>query len=182
MILSDHDIKKELAMGRIICDPLNTANISNSSLDLRLGNKIVKQRCDVPVCFDINKSGKLTINSEIATFEQTISDDGYILHPGEFILAQTLEYIGSNCDRIIAQVADKSTLARLGLSVCFSAGYIDAGNSLNITLEIKNHGDLMIELQKGMHICQLKFMYLSRPCDEIYNGKYKNSKQLEVAK
>jgi dCTP deaminase len=182
MMLSDHDILKEIKSGEIICEPFDLANLSNSSLDLRLGSKIAKQRCDTIVSFDVNESGKLSIKSEIATLEQTISSDRYILKPSEFILAETFEYVGSNSDRIIAQVADKSTLARLGLSVCFSAGCIDPGNALNITLEIKNPGDLTIELQEGMHICQLKFMYLSHPCDEIYDGKYKNNTQLEIAK
>jgi deoxycytidine triphosphate deaminase len=184
MILSDRDILKEINSRGIICKPFNRANLSNSSIDLRLGTFIAKQRAELPVRFKVDESGKLAIDSEIATYKQDISilpNNKYLLCPGEFILAETLEYVGSNSDLIVAQVADKSTLARLGLSVCFSAGYIDAKNSLKITLEIKNHGDLTIELQYGMHICQLKFFYLSSHCIQPYNGKYVNSTGVEVA-
>jgi deoxycytidine triphosphate deaminase len=73
-------------------------------------------------------------------------------------------------------------MARLGLSTFFGAGYIDPGNVLNITLEIKNNGHVPVELQYGMHICQIRFAYLSSPVTAPYNGKYLNSKTVEGAK
>jgi deoxycytidine triphosphate deaminase len=96
-------------------------------------------------------------------------------------LAETLEYVGQRALDIISEVCDKSTLARLGLSICFSAGYIDAGNVLNITLELKNHSNRAIELQYGQHICQLRFSYLNSPASKGYDGKYLNSRNVEAA-
>lgn len=190
MILSDRDILKELAAGNIACVPFDRDNLSNSSLDLRLGQYIVEHQSGLlsAVKFETNSSGKLKVISSGKSKKTNLLDPNlveghkYMLYPGKFILAQTLEVVGHPNDRIISQVLDKSTLARLGLSVCFSAGYIDAGNVLSITLEIKNNGNIPIELQYGMHICQLRFQYLSSPCLNKYDGKYKNASQIQSAK
>jgi deoxycytidine triphosphate deaminase len=142
-----------------------------------------------PIKFDTDPSGKLTVINPVIPSERDLLDprspngkSNYVLKPGQFVLAQTLELVGHPGDQIISQVLDKSTLARLGLSVCFSAGYIDAGNVLSITLELKNNGNLPIELQYGQHICQLRFQYLSSPVSSKYNGKYLNSLDPEIAK
>lgn len=196
MILSDRDILKEIDAENIICSPFEPKNVSNSSLDLRLGRWIeydffAEELENFPVEIDIDSTGKLTILNPLGKerFDMlghiecpVLEETRYTLMPREFILAQTLEIVGHPHDRIISEVVDKSTLARLGISVCFSAGYIDAGNVLSITLEIKNNGNRPVELQYGMHIAQLKFQYLSSPCLNKYNGKYLNSTMIEEAK
>lgn len=183
MILSDVSIKKEIQAGNIICTPYDERNVSNSSLDLRLGANIMRQMTADPkaVTFEINDHGKTKVVTENYHMVVDLTKSNYILYPDEFILAETLEYVGQPCSHIVSEVADKSTMARLGLSVCFSAGYIDAGNVLNITLEIKNNGKWPVELQYGQHIAQLKFYYLSEPCKNPYSGKYLNSKEVNKA-
>lgn len=189
MILSDFDILKEIKEKNITCLPFDRNNLSNSSIDLRLGQYIIESdNCFGVVKFDTDTSGKLTVLNPITTklydlLDLTTNKSGkFILNPGQFILGHTLETVGQTSDRIISQVLDKSTLARLGLSICFSAGYIDAGNVLSITLEIKNHSKNAIELQYGMHICQIKFQYLNNPVTAIYKGKYTHSRAVEAAK
>jgi deoxycytidine triphosphate deaminase len=195
--LSNYDIERQIESGDIICEPFNKANLSNSSIDLRLDRYLIKQKAnwwrqmlglDV-FKFEVDGNGKLKVDDPGKTEKYDLFWDSqrqhphnYVLKPREFVLGSTLEYVGSNSSHIICQVADKSTLARLGLSVCFSAGYIDSNNVLNITLEVKNNGQLPIELQYGMHICQLKFAYLASPSTEPYHGKYLNSRVAEVAR
>lgn len=189
MFLSDRDILREIESGKIVCEPFDRANLSNSSIDIRLGRYVAKQFNLDPVKFGINEHGKLTVKDAVKpeTYDLLGTTRGeelnnYILYPGNFILAETLEFVGQTSDSIISEVADKSTLTRLGLSVCFSAGYIDTGNALNITLELKNNGNMAIELQYGMHICQIRFAYLNTPTLEKYHGKYTRSTGLEIAK
>lgn len=184
LILSDVDILKELDNGNIICKPFVRPNLSVSSIDLRLGSTLIRhpKPRNRGVRFDIVENGRLTVVGQPKPRVFDLTHSPYILHPGDFILGSTLEYAGSNSDRIIAQVLDKSTLARLGVSICFSAGFIDPGNSLNITLEIKNHGHCPIELRSGMQICQVQFQYLNSPASQKYSGKYINSTQTEAAK
>lgn len=189
MILSDRDIIRELQSGGIVCSPLDEANISSSSIDLRLGQYIVKQsKFTGAVKFKTDNSGKITVVNPPKTKTVDLLDldirnsDKFVIKPGEFILAQTLEIVGHPNGNIVSQVLDKSSLARLGLSICFSAGFIDPGNVLRVTLEIKNNSSFPIELQYGMHICQVKFSYLSSSVLRLYDGKYKYSLNLEIAK
>lgn len=189
MILSDADILREIDLGNIVCNPFNRQNLSNSSLDLRLGQYIISQHKLLgKVRFETDCDGKLTLINQPRVnrtnlLDPTVRDSHkYTIYPGEFVLAQTLEVIGHPGNQIVSQVLDKSTLARIGLSVCFSAGYIDAGNVLSVTLELKNNGNIPIELQYGMHICQIKFSYLNSPCTQKYSGKYLNSLKTQVAK
>lgn len=180
--LSDRDILEEIESGNIVCEPFERSNLSCASIDLRLGANIYKQQSYDPVRFDIDRSGKLKTLDAAELTALTLKDKPFLLYPEEFVLAQTLEYVGQTSDRIISELSDKSTLGRLGLSTFFSAGFIDPGNVLNITLELKNNGNMPIELQYGMHICQIRFAYLSSPCLEKYKGKYLGSRIVEVAK
>jgi dCTP deaminase len=188
MILSDTDILASINSGDIICHPFDRSNVSNSSIDLRLGRYIVKQnRKFNPIKFSADSSGKLTVLNPAKTKIYDLlggdpDDYLYVIRPGEFVLAQTLEFVGNPGVDLVSEVMDKSTLARLGLSVCFSAGFIDAGNALNITLELKNNGNNAIELQYGQHVCQLRFHRLSSPVSSKYSGKYYKSLITEGAK
>lgn len=189
MILSDADILQEMELGNIICTPFDRRNLSNSSIDLRLGQYIVSQhKLMGKIRFETDSSGRLTLINPPRTKRTNLLDptvrDGhkYTIYPGEFVLAQTLEVVGNPGDRIVSTILDKSTLARVGLSTHFSAGFIDAGNVLSVTLEIKNNSRIPIELQYGMHICQCRFQYLASPTISKYNGKYINSLTVEIAK
>jgi dCTP deaminase len=183
--LSDRDILAEMEKGHISCTPFARQNLSNSSLDLRLGDQIIHTRPDPSLLgrasFDLDETGRIK-TSLVDCTNQTTTIDRYLLYPGAFILAHTLEQVGASASHIVGQISDKSTLARLGLSTFFGAGYIDPGNVLNITLEIKNNGHIPIELQAGQHICQIRFAYLNSPVLKPYNGKYQSSTQVEGAK
>jgi deoxycytidine triphosphate deaminase len=200
--LSDRDILAAMADGEIVCQPFNRANLSAASIDLRLGAKIYRRKMPLlnrwfprlfplPVVnFDIDENGRVTVIRKAEDFElinlsgfhYAPDEETYTLYPGDFILAPTLEYVGQNSAEIQSEVCDKSTLARLGLSVCFSAGFVDAGNALHVTLELKNNGHEPIRLRYAQHICQIKFARLSSPSMQPYDGKYKNSKTVECAK
>jgi deoxycytidine triphosphate deaminase len=189
MILSDADILKEIDLGNIVCTPFDRRNVSNSSIDLRLGQYIAEQKQPFhTVKFETDDSGRLTVLNPIKPKVHNLLDCRYrdahkfVLKPGQFVLAQTLELVGHPGDRIVSQILDKSSLARLGLSICFSAGFLDAGNVLSVTLEIKNHSSNAIELQFGQHIAQIRFSYLSSPVTAKYAGKYSKSLSLQVAK
>jgi deoxycytidine triphosphate deaminase len=193
LILSDGDIIKNIELGNIICTPLDRANISNSSIDLRLGQYIAKQPRRWfdwfrPIKFSTDDSGRLTVLNPIKPkiynlLDHKIRDSHkFILKPGEFVLAETLELVGSRSKSIECKISDKSTNARLGLSVCFSSGKIESGNILKVTLEIKNHSQNAIEMQYGQHIAQIQFEQLSSPVTETYNGKYLNARSVQIAK
>jgi hypothetical protein len=63
-----------------------------------------------------------------------------------------------------------SSLGRLGLLTHSTAGFIDAGFSGHVTLELSNVATLPIMLWPGMKIGQLCFFRLSSPTEHPYGS------------
>ena len=82
---------------------------------------------------------------------------------------------------MVAQLDGKSSIARLGIDVHKTAGWIDAGFKGNITLEIKNDSDKPFILEYMMPIGQVIFFTLTSPVERPYghnelNNHYQDSK------
>ncbi|NPA38520.1 MAG: dCTP deaminase [Candidatus Nanohaloarchaeota archaeon] len=188
-ILSDKDIKERIKKGEIVIEPLENLekSLGPSSLDLRLGNKFrVFKHAHVDIIDPKNyhdelireyeiKNGRIKIKEHTYT-TLYISDEPFIIHPGEFILASTYEKVKIPAD-ITARLEGRSSLGRLGLLVHVTAGYIDPGFEGHITLELGNVGKLPLKLYPGMRVCQLVFEEMTSPSETPYN-KRKNSKYL----
>lgn len=171
MILSDRDIKKALKGGRIAVEsPSNDheKNIHASSLDLRLGKYFKVYEHSKFAVLDPLKMASfqgLTKMVEISN-----PDEPFIVHPGDFILAVTLESVRLG-DDIVARVEGRSSLGRLGIIIHSTAGFIDAGFEGTITLEITNINRMPVALYPGMRVCQLAFEEMSSPAEVPYNKK-----------
>ena len=164
MVLSDHDIKIELAAGRIVIDPLGEGLVQPASVDLRLGSDFRVFRNSTHVAID-----PLTHQPDLT--EQIIVEEGgaFVLHPGQFALGTTLERVALPAD-ILARLEGKSSLGRLGLMIHSTAGYIDPGWDGQITLELSNVANLPILLHPGMRIGQISFERMSSPVDVPYGA------------
>ena len=101
--------------------------------------------------------------------------EGFILHPGEFVLGSTYETVGLP-DDIAARLEGKSSLGRLGLLTHSTAGFIDPGFTGHITLELSNVANLPITLWPGMKIGQLCLIRLSSPAENPYGTASVGSK------
>src|SRR5687767_9987671 len=133
MILSDRTIRELLDAGRIIIDPLGDGVIQPSSVDLRVDRYFRVFRNHTQRVIDVKENQEdLTELVEIRP-----NDDPFILHPGEFVLASTLERVGLP-DDLVGRVDGKSSLGRLGLLTHATAGFIDPGFEGHITLELSN--------------------------------------------
>ena len=156
MLLSDKDIKKALAKKRVVVTPLPNLDeaLSACSLDLRLGNEFE--------IFD---------QKTAATKKVTITaPSNFILKPGEFALASTLEWIELP-DDLAVRLEGRSSLGRLGIVVHSTAALVHPGWRGNLVLELGNHSHLPVELQPGMRVCSISFEELSTPAERPY---YKN--------
>jgi len=100
------------------------------------------------------------------------SGEAFILHPNNFILASTKEYIKVPDDMVL-KVEGKSTLARMGILV-HTAGFVDPGFEGTLTLEISNQSNLPVALYPDMHICQIAVEILSSPAEVPYNKRKKS--------
>ena len=98
----------------------------------------------------------------------------FILHPGEFVLAVTMERVEVPTD-LVGRLDGKSSLGRLGLIVHSTAGFVDPGFKGRLTLELTNLTNLPIQLYPGMPVSQISFSELSSPAETPY-GKMSGSK------
>ncbi len=179
-IMSDRDIKEAILNKEIIIDPIDLEEqIGPSSVDLRLGNRfrVFKhgnvEFVDTKTYKDREISTYKLNGKRVIEYENSILYDNldyFVIHPGEFVLASTLEKV-SLPSHITGRLEGRSSLGRLGLIVHATAGYIDPGFEGNITLEIGNVGKLPIKIYHGMRICQLVFEKMCSPAEIPYNRR-----------
>jgi len=98
-------------------------------------------------------------------------EDKITLHPGDFILAVTLEHFDMPSD-VLGIVHDKSTWARQGIAVQNTV--IEPGWKGYLTLEITNHGTDAVVLASGDPIAQIVCHQLDEPTERPYDGKYQH--------
>lgn len=165
MLLSDRDIRAEMADGRVSLEPYDVAMVQPSSVDIRLDRFFrVFENHRYPHIDPMADQPDLTRAVEPE------GDEPFILHPGEFVLGSTYEVI-SLPDDIAARLEGKSSLGRLGLLTHSTAGFIDPGFSGHVTLELSNVATLPIKLWPGMKIGQLCFFRLSSPAEHPYGSE-----------
>lgn len=160
MILSDRTILQKLKEKTLIISPLTDEQIQPASVDIRLGNSFS--------VVEDSPSGIITLDSEINY--KTISADTYLILPGQFVLATTMEYFELP-DNLTAFVEGRSSLGRMGLFIQ-NAGWVDPGFKGEITLELFNANRFAIELKSGRRIGQLVFAEMDDYALKSYNGKY----------
>ena len=164
MQLSDNTINEKLDSGDIVITPLDRNNIQPASVDLLLSPAI-----DVYYNFELPYVDLRNVDPEMTKRIHMLEDEPFILHPGEFVLASTNEWIEIP-DYIAARLEGKSSLARLGLVIHSTAGYVDPGWKGNLTMELSNHLRLPITLYPKMKICQITFTYTTTPVDRPYGS------------
>ena len=164
MILSDKTIITMLKEGELKISPLDNNQIQPASVDIRLG--------DTFSIVEDSHTGILTLENEIKY--KTIKTDTYVILPGQFVLATTMEYIGLPND-LTAFVEGRSSLGRMGLFIQ-NAGWVDPGFNGEITLELYNANRCAIELKTGRRIGQLVFAKMDNAALNPYSGKYQGQK------
>lgn len=170
MILSDGDIRKELASGRIQIEPFDEDCVQPSSVDLHVDTQFrVFANSRYPY-IDVRRQ-----MPDLTELVEVKGDDPFILHPGEFVLGSTLERVRLP-DDMVARLEGKSSLGRLGLLIHSTAGYVDPGWDGYLTLELSNVANLPITIYPGMKIGQISFFRLTTPAESPYGSKGTRSK------
>ncbi len=170
MVLSDRTIRAEIAAGRIVVDPFDPALVQPASVDVRVDRRFRVFRNSRYPYIDVRRP--MDDLTELVTVD---GDEPFILHPGEFVLGQTLERITLPAD-LVARLEGKSSLGRLGLLIHSTAGFVDSGFSGNLTLELSNVANLPITIYHGMPIGQVSFMRMDGPVEHPYGSDAAGSK------
>lgn len=170
VLLSDRDIRAEIAAGALAIDPYEPMLVQPSSVDVRLDG-----------LFRVFNNTRYTHidpaqrQDELTTLVEPEPSEPFVLHPGEFVLGSTLEVCTLPND-LAGRLEGKSSLGRLGLLTHSTAGFIDPGFSGHITLELSNVANLPITLWPGMKIGQLCLIRLSSPAEHPYGSASVGSK------
>mgnify|MGYP001040600750 CR=1 FL=1 len=160
MILSDKTILEMVNKGTLVIRPLESSQVQPASVDIRLGSTF----CVI----EDSPTGIITLDR--AANCRTIRTDTYVLLPGQFVLATTMEYFELP-DNLTAFVEGRSSLGRMGLFIQ-NAGWVDPGFRGEITLELYNANRCAIELKAGRRVGQLVFAKMDAPAQNPYRGKY----------
>ena len=93
-----------------------------------------------------------------------------VLPPNELVLISTLEKVHIP-NGFVARIDGVSSLARIGLLVHITSGFIDPNFQGHITLEVINMNRYPIVLEDGARICQLVVEKLDSPNEREYSSK-----------
>jgi dCTP deaminase len=163
-VLSDGTIIRFVEEGRIRIDPWDPALVQPASVDLRLGDSFR--------VFHNHRASAIDLRDPPANLTEEVlvpAEEAFVIHPGEFCLGRTLEWVELPND-IVARIEGKSSLGRLGLIVHATAGFCDPGWKGTLTLELNNLTRVPIKLYPGLPIAQLSFMSLDRPALRPYGS------------
>lgn len=170
MILSDKTIRELLKSGELGISPLEDIQIQPASVDVRLGNTFS--------VVEIGSNNVITMDKPIPY--KVISAENYLLLPGQFVLATTMEYFRLP-KNLTAFVEGRSSIGRLGLFI-ENAGWVDPGFEGEITLELYNASNCAIELKAGRRVGQLVFAKMDFNTQNPYCGKYQGQKKATGSK
>lgn len=178
-ILSDKTIKEYLEEGKIVIDSLkDEQQIQPSSVDMRLGDEFKVFKVIRKPYIDPKDEEDIAEYMESSTVPE---GEAFIIHPNEFALATTQEYVKVP-DDLVARVEGRSSMGRLGVTMHVTAGYVDPGFEGRITLEISNIGAMPVALYPGQRVCQLVFETMTTPAELPYGHPKRNSKYMNQLK
>jgi len=163
-VLSDRDIRAALEAGTVKIRPYDAVDLQPSSVDLHLDHAFRVFRNNRYPFIDVRQP-----QPDLTELLRIEDDEPFILHPGEFVLGQTLEWVELPND-LVARLEGRSSLGRLGLLIHSTAGYVDPGWKGNLTLELSNVANLPIALYATMRIGQISFFQMSSPVDRPYGS------------
>lgn len=177
MILNERDIIRRLTASdrdrRLTITPIldPKSQFQPSSVDLRLGTQFVVVKNSRLAALDPLRNPADAAKEAVGYVDYTHAQpyEKFVLHPGEFALASTLEYVKLPTD-LAGRLEGKSTWGRVGLQIHSTAGFVDPGFEGNLTFELQNVGRVPIPLYPTMRVAQICF-YEGRPTMIPYQSK-----------
>ncbi len=166
MILTGNEINRNVKASKISIDPFSEKEITTNSYDLRLGDRYITYT-----------SAILDPREEPQFTQKEIPPEGLLMQKGQFILASSVEKVGS--EHFVPIIHAKSGIARMGLFIHVTADLIDIGSYGNITFQL--YATLPVRIYPGMTIAQVTFWVPQGEID-LYDGKYQGSDGPQISR
>lgn len=177
MLLSYHELHQLIADGVIDADP---ENVNGTSIDVRL---------DRTILVELEKKELGIVDPSLKQSHETIAivmpDDGYLMLPGQCVLASTVETFNLP-DDLSCEFKLRSSMARVFLENMLATWGDPWWSNSKMTLELKNELQYhAILIKPNMKIGQIIF-YRSKPVpeDRSYKlrGRYNNTTIVTASK
>lgn len=147
-----------------------------SAVDLRLGNEIAYFKEGLAINIDLRRGNFADLFGPLSERFKLTDAQPFSLQPKHFVLGKTMERVEvpilDGGTSLAARVEGKSSYARCGLLVHFTAPTIHAGFAGTITLELINFGTIPIMLYPGAPICQLII-------EQVHGKPFRNASQFQ---
>ncbi|MGH9661226.1 MAG: dCTP deaminase [Bryobacteraceae bacterium] len=171
MVLSDVDIRRYIALGKIRISPeLPAEQFGSCSVDFRLGSEFSVFEHSRHPYIDLRDKGSV---QDIMRSVMVPPGEPFILQPRDFVLAITEETL-ELADDVLGRLEGRSSLGRIGIIVHGTAGLFDPGWIGKATLELSNLSRMAVALYPGMRVCSFTFEQLSSPSSMPYRMKPDN--------
>ena len=163
-ILTHDVILAELRSGRLRVEPLSGDQIGAASIDLHLGTRLrlLGAATDGPI--PVRDDTDPRRDTELIELVEP-----HVLEPGRTALGVTRERLFLPPD-ICGWLEGRSRIARLGLTVHVTSGFVQPGAANHQVLEMTNVSGVALELHAGVRICQI----VLQRCEgsAVYRGQY----------
>jgi dCTP deaminase len=177
-MIGKNRIKELIDSREITILPYNEVQLGTNSYDVRIGSSIYRQ-ADNRDHESIHPYNEPSVRDSWK-LERYGNGSFLYIDAGEFILAHTIETIGT-VSPYVATMHARSSIGRLGLTVCSCAGLGDIGYHGQWTMEIRNFSRRPIMIPVGMRVAQMAFHYVdgASPSDDYtQRGKYSSAPDL----
>ncbi len=163
-ILTREAILRELDSGRLRIEPLAEDQIGPASVDLHLGSqlRLLPRPCNGPI--------PVRDDTDIDWGTEVIELNGpYVLDPGKTVLGITRERLCLPPD-LCGWLEGRSRIARLGLTVHITSGFVQPGSANHQVLEMSNVAGASLEIYPDVRICQIVLQRTEGQA--VYRGRF----------
>jgi dCTP deaminase len=163
-VLTRDAILRELASGRLRLEPFSPDQVGAASIDLHLGGelRVPLENTNGPI--DVTDDATPDAYTRVIAFEKP-----YVLAPGHTVHGITRERLFLPPD-LCAWIEGRSRIARLGLTVHVSSGFIQPGVSNHQVLEMSNVSGRALAIHPGIRICQIVLQRTEGSA--VYKGRF----------
>ena len=162
-MLSGKSITYHMVQGNIVIEPFIESHLQPNSYDITLGIWCVRFKKNDSIL-------NLENFNPYELYQIENNDDELIVSAGERILCNTHEFFGTR-RKVVPCISTRSTIARLGLDICGSAGFGDLGYINRWTLELQNNSPYTVSIPIYTRIGQVWFQEIDKD-GESYKGSY----------
>jgi dCTP deaminase len=167
-LLAGEEIRRHIETRELIIEPIldweKQVTEEPVSVSLRLDNYFGEFRTAKKEFIDLKEPG-----AEHVEFREIEFKEGYVIHPGKLVLAQSFEWVALP-SRLVGVLDGRSSLGRFGLVVHATAGWVDPGFRGHLVFELINLGEMPVKLYPLVRIARLALFKVKETTN--YKGRF----------